>query len=197
VEHSSPNRNNSGLLSSWRSFVGFVAMLVVSLFASSAAAHDANEITTRVYLQTNRLEVRLTIAASTARLMVQADGHDVADLDNAEEFGRARSLLAASAARLLQISADGKPLTPLETEVRRSVEDHLEFKVIYPRPAPGSLRLNAIRLNQLPSDQTYGALVTVVDVVNQVFLSQKLLNTADPIMDLKISGSALSEKKSR
>src|SRR5690242_16990088 len=58
-----------------------------------AFAHDASEITTRAFLRTNALELRLTIAASTAMAMAEADGHRVAALATAADVDAARTSL--------------------------------------------------------------------------------------------------------
>src|SRR5262249_26482101 len=147
--------------------------VVASLFALSlnaAFGHDATEVTTKVYLRTNCLEVRVTLAAQTAKLLVEADGHSVANLSTPTDVNEARPLLAACASRLFQITSGGKSLALIETNVTKSVEDHIEIKLIYPRPAAGLLRFDAVHLTKLPANEPYGALVTAVDLASNEFL---------------------------
>jgi hypothetical protein len=58
----------------------------------------------------------------------------------------------------------------------------------YPRPAPGTLRVNAIHLKKLPEGDPYGAAVTAVDLANNVALGQQLLTTSEPVFEARVSG---------
>jgi hypothetical protein len=160
-------------------------LLTFCLSLVQAFAHDPTELTTGVYLRTNCLEVRVTVAAETAMLLLAADGHGVDALSSSADLERARPALNACAAGLFRISAAGKLLTAQETNVTLSVEDHIEMTLIYPRPVPGLLRFEAVHLKKLPADEPYGAVVTVVDMGNKVFLAQKLLKADDPSLELK------------
>ncbi len=167
---------------------GLIAATSLLLFSATAASgHDSFEITTDVYLRTNSLELRVTLAAQTARHLLAADGHGVAALATVADLEGARPLLAASAVELIAVSAANRPLVALQTNVALSVEDHLEFKLIYPRPDPGVLRFNATGLKKLPADEPYGALLTVVDVANGKFLGQKLLTLREPSFEVRIA----------
>jgi hypothetical protein len=165
--------------------LGAVACLL-AFSLSAAFGHDNTEVTTKVYLRTNCLEVRVTLAAPTAKLLLEADGHSDANLSSPAEVIEARPLLAACAAQLFRISSGGKDLALTVTNVAPSVEDHIEVKLIYPRPAAGTLRFEAVHLTKLPTDQPYGALVTVVDLANNVFLSQQLLTARDHSLEVKV-----------
>lgn len=166
--------------------------LIVALLALSLAAafgHDSTEITTKAYVRTNCLELRLTLAAQTAELLVAADGHSVTNLSTAADVAAARPWLADSAARLFRIFSSDKSLVAVETNVTKSVEDHIEVKLIYPRPAAGPLRFDAVQLAKLPADEPYGALVTVVDLADNVFLGQQLLTARDRSFEVNVPAS--------
>ena len=74
----------------------------------------------------------------------------------------------------------------METNVTKSVEDHIEVKLIYPRPAAGPLRFDAVQLAKLPADEPYGAFVTVVDLADNVFLGQQLLTARDHSFEVNV-----------
>src|ERR1051326_8997021 len=104
-----------------RRFVAVAVALAVSL--SVARAHDPTELTSKAYLRTNSLEVRVTLAASTVMLLLKADGHEVSGLSNDADLESVRTFLNTCAAGLFQISAGGKVLVATETNVTLSVED--------------------------------------------------------------------------
>jgi hypothetical protein len=165
---------------------GRVAVLLVFCFSlAKSFAHDPTELTTAVYLRNDCLEVRVTVAAQTVMRLLAADGQSVEALSSSADLDRARAALNTCAAGLFRVSAAGKLLTAQETNVTLSVEDHIEMKLVYPRPQPGLLRLDAVHLKKLPADEPYGAVVTAVDMGTKVFLAQKLLKADDPSMELK------------
>ncbi|HTD87117.1 MAG TPA: hypothetical protein VK850_11120 [Candidatus Binatia bacterium] len=169
----------------WK-FPGRLAVLLFfCLSLAKSFAHDPTELTTGVYLRNDCLEVRVTVAAQTVLRLLAADGQSVAALSSSADVDRARSALNACAAGLFRVSAAGKLLTAQETNVTLSVEDHIEMKLVYPRPEPGLLRLDAVHLKKLPADEPYGAVVTAVDMGTKVFLAQKLLKADDPSLELK------------
>jgi len=165
--------------------LGAVACLL-AFSLSAAFGHDNTEVTTKVYLRTNCLEVRVTLAAPTAKLLLEADGHSDANLSSPAEVIEARPLLAACAAQLFRISSGGKDLALTVTNVAPSVEDHIEVKLNYPRPAAGLLRFDAVHLTKLPANEPYGALVTVVDLAGNEFLCQQLLTARDRSLEVKV-----------
>jgi len=162
-------------------------VLLPALLAARSWAHDATELTTRVYLTTNFIEVHVTVAAPTAMLLLNADEHPVAALASRADLEDARSFLNAAAGELFEMTSAGKPLIALATNVELSVEDHIEIRITYPRPGAGQLRFNAVHLRKLPAGEPYGALLTVVDLSNNIFLTQKLLTAKDPSLDVIVS----------
>jgi hypothetical protein len=165
--------------------LGVIAVLL-ALPLTAAFGHDSTEITTKAYVRTNCLELRLTLAAQTAELLIAADGHSLTNLSTAADVAAARPWLADSVARLFRIFSSDKSLVAVETNVTKSVEDHIEVKLIFPRPAAGPLRFDAVQLAKLPADEPYGALVTVVDLVVNVFLGQQLLTAHDRSFEVNV-----------
>jgi len=162
-----------------------VLRLVVFLFFLApfvTFGHDPYEITTRVSLRTNCLEVRMTLAAATAQLLTGTN----------ETAGQEalRSALIQSAENFLRVSAANQPLAANETKVSFSVEDHVEIVLTYPRPGSGKFRLEAVGLAKLPDNEPYGAVLTAVDLTNDSVLGQKLLTARDSVFDAEPTTSS-------
>jgi hypothetical protein len=166
----------------------FTCILVLAFFVTSAWGHDPYEISTKLYLRTNSLELRVTVAAKTMVTLMAADGDRSVALTSPADVEGARPSLAKCAANLFQITAADQVLIAASTNVALGVEDHMELVLTYPRPAPGTLRVNAIHLKKLPEGDPYGAAVTVVDLANNVALGQQLLTRSEPVFEARVSG---------
>jgi hypothetical protein len=127
------------------------------LGASWARAHDPLEITTMVRVQPHAIVLDITSARSTA-LALAAGGKESPTFDPAA-FAEFRPRLLATAPTLFKVSADGRALSPRTSDVTLSVEEDVEFHVAYPRPATGTLRLEATHLPGL--GYGFGNVVTV------------------------------------
>jgi hypothetical protein len=163
--------------------------LLLCLSIELAAGHDSSEITADAFLRTNCLELRMILAEHTARLLMEAGGHTVPALANATDLENARPFLMKCASELVQLRFSNQPLVALATNATLLEEDHIELKLIFPRPGAGSLRFEAPGLKALPTDQPYGVVLTIADVANKSFVGQKLLTPGDPSFEVKCAAS--------
>jgi hypothetical protein len=170
-----------------------LAVLLISLSPLLAFGHDPYEITTRVFLRTNSLEVRMTLAAGTAQLLLATNGSPSAPATQSD-LEAVRPALTKCAAEFLRVSSAGQPLAVQETKMSFSVEDHVEFVVTYARPVPGLLRLEAVQFAKLPVNEPYGAVLTAVDLAHNLVLGQKLLTARDPAFEAKVEAPSSAQK---
>jgi hypothetical protein len=160
--------------------------LWLALAARDAAAHDPFEITTLARLGSRGLEVRVTLAGSTAaRTCLPGEVARAPLAPAALEALRPR--LEACARAFYRVSAGGVPLPPRAAAVALIAGNDLEMTVDYPRPAAGPLRLEAAFLARLP-DPTYGAVLTVL--ADGRLLGQQLLRADVPALEVPLPEAA-------
>jgi hypothetical protein len=162
-----------------------LAVFLFSLAPFLVFGHDPYEITTRVFLCTNSLEVRMTLAAGTAQTLIATNGSPAPTAVGQAELEALRPSLTKCAEEFFRVSSAHHPLIAQETKMTFSVEDHVEFALSYPRPGPGLLRLEAAGLAKLPDNEPFGAVLTAVDLVNNRVLGQKLLTARDPAFEVE------------
>lgn len=120
-------------------------------------AHEPYEITTTARLRAGALELEVTMARSTA-MAIATGAKDAVPFDPAA-FAALRSRFAACAGNLFAINSAGAALTLRSAAIALTVENDLEFRLVYPRPASGPLRIDAVHVPKL--GQGYGDLLTV------------------------------------
>jgi hypothetical protein len=160
-----------------------------------ASAHDPYETSAKAYLRTNHLELRLTLTARTAEMLMAKKGITVSGLAAPAIFQTNHPALKQCAAELFRISAAGKPLIASNTNAVLAVEDHIEIGLMYPRPGPGLLRFEAILFSHLPADEPYGAELIVLDLAENVVLGQKLLTAAEPLFEAELAPQPSAKTK--
>lgn len=136
-------------------FAGSVLGLLL-LTVVGARAHDPFESTTVVRLRPATLELEVTLARSTA-LSVAKDGRPGPTFEPAV-FDTLRPLFIACAPDLFVITRAGERLEPGAVRVALSIEDDVEFHVVYPRPPPGPLDFHALHIDRLGTG--FGSVVT-------------------------------------
>jgi hypothetical protein len=160
--------------------------LVLALAARDAAAHDPFEITTLARLGSRGLDLRVTLAGSTAARTCLPGEAARAPLAPAT-FEALRPRLEACARAFYRVSGGGVPMAPRAAAVALTPENDLEMTVDYPRPAAGPLRLEAAFLARLP-DPTYGAVLTVL--ADGRLLGQQLLRADEPALEVPLPAAA-------
>lgn len=162
--------------------------LLLSLFALlivPARAHDAYEITSVIYLQTNRIELFAEMEFPTAmKLAGLTPTRDVAVLSQFET-GLPRLLEAAGG--FYEITAANNVIQPLSTNVELVVDDHIRFRVEFASTSHRPLRFTARSLKALAEQGGYGASLTVLDMVNQKVLGQTTLFADAPTAEFSVT----------
>jgi hypothetical protein len=148
------------------------------LFATSAKSHDAYEITSVVYLQTNRIEMFAEMEFPTAMK------RDVAVLS---QFEAGLPKLMAAAGGFYEINAANNVVQPLSTNVELVVDDHIQFRVEFANTAHRPLRFSAQSLKALAEQGGYGASLTVLDMVHKKVLGQTTLFADSAVAEFSVT----------
>lgn len=156
-----------------RAIFGFIALL--SVLATVARAHDPYEITTRAFLYSNHLELRIEMEFPAAMLLAGQPGWRTNEISAAEQLSLAYPALAARAAGFLHVLTNGVPLPITSTNVALGVEDHVSFILWLPPVPPGALSFGIGELKQLSGHGPYGTSLTVLDMVQRRVLGQAVL----------------------
>jgi hydrogenase/urease accessory protein HupE len=161
----------------------WVSLLLI-LFVKVAYGHDLQASWTVVRFRPDAVELKVKMAADTVRSLIQ-DAAPQATFEP-ENFERVRPLLKEFAKNLYEVTADGQRLIPLQADVA-VIEDNIEFRLVYPRPARGPLRLKATYLDRVIPG--YFAHVNVVDEAEQP-LSSQILRAEAPSMEVSLPSEA-------
>lgn len=191
---------------------------------STAFAHDPLEITATVYLHTNRIELRAVMMRKAILLAADHQGVPLLDFSIAAERDEALPMLRSLAPGLFALTCGTNVLTATETNVILGAEDHVGFNLTFPKGLmdewrdglmgdtgaqasdlsnhpiiqsfnhPPSLRLDARLLAHLPAQDPYGVSLTVLDLVNNQVLEQKLLNASDPVTEIALPPAATTNQ---
>jgi len=141
------------------------ALAAALALASAARAHDPFESWTEAIVQSDRLEVFVTMAQATALKLVDAEARVTAL--SPENFPALRDRFVREGAALFILTASRKPLPPREVTVELTEELDVAFKLVYARPAPGRLHFHAAFLKKL--GEGYGGIVDVGDNAGHQF----------------------------
>ncbi|MDC0683022.1 HupE/UreJ family protein [Sorangium atrum] len=160
--------------------------LVALLSADSALAHDPFEITTEASLLADRLEVQITMARGTAATSCP-DAAGGRPREGPASLEAWRSRMEACAPRLYEVTAGGEALRPSAARAALTVENDAEMTLVYPLPARGPLRFDAVLLRQLP-EPTFGAEIRVMR--EGALLGQQLLRAEASTFEIDIAAPA-------
>lgn len=136
--------------------LGLVSLLAL---APPARAHDPYEAFHSAVIYSDRLELVVTMAASTALKLI--DPAAIPPDLTTESFAALRPHLLRAATALFALRSAQKLLPPRTATVELTDENDIVFRVIYPRPSPGRLRLTAAYLEKLGDG--YGGLLEFTD----------------------------------
>jgi hypothetical protein len=143
----------------WRA-VGWCAISALLFVAPVARAHDPYEAWTLAVVRSERLELGITMAQSTALRLIDPEMKARALTFQNFEAHRPRLEKEAAALFVLTSGRDTR-LTANRVEVQLTDENDVVFKIAWPRPAPGRLHFRATFLAKL--GQGYGGILEVSD----------------------------------
>lgn len=155
------------------------------LFAASAKAHDAYEITSVVYLQTNRIEMFAEMEFPTA--MKLAGLNPTKDIAVLSQFEAGLPRLLEAAGNFYEITAVNNIVQPLSTNVELVVDNHIRLHVEFANTSHRPLRFAARSLKALAEQGGYGASLTVLDMVNKKVLGQTTLFADATTMEFSVT----------
>jgi hypothetical protein len=177
--------NHFGALFFKRSLKGFISACLLALLVASAKAHDAYEITSVVYLQTNRIELFVEMEFPTAmKLAGLTPTREVAVLS---QFEAGLPRLREAAGNFYEITAANNVIHPLSTKVELVVDDHIQFRVEFASTPHRPLHFTARPLRTLAEQGGYGASLTVLDMVNKKVLGQTTLFADSAVAEFSVT----------
>ena len=155
--------------------------LFTLLTLADAHAHDPLEITTIARLRPETIEFEITMARSTA--LAVATGNTEAPTFRPENFEKHRLDFETCAPGIYTLTADGVPLAMRSVRLALGREQDVDFFIVYPRPAGGTLRLTARHISRLAYG--YGAMLTV-QAESGAVLGTKLLMSDDTVLEVQL-----------
>lgn len=166
----------------------YLSLIAAVLCVGSAQAHDPYEISSAIYLQTNRIELFVEMEfAAGMKLAGLTPTKDVAVLSQFEA-GQARLLDAAGS--FYEITAANNLIQIVSTNVELGVEDHIRFHVEFANTAHRPLRFVARSLKSLADQGGFGASLVVLDMVNKKVLGQTTIFADSPTMEFTVTNQA-------
>lgn len=130
----------------WRHLLGLAALLL-SVLPRPSHAHDLYASWAEARVHSDRLEIALTLARSSA-LALLIDGSPLPPI-TPENFADYAPRLRAIASELFEVSAGGQPLRLDSASSKISGDADVVFTLVYLRPATGPLRFFAWYLGAL------------------------------------------------
>ncbi len=161
-----------------------VAMLV---WVAPALAHDPREITADVHFVENRLEVMITQTHLTAFAACSMDTKSRRNFATGQ-FEPVRAALEKCARSAIEVKSDERRLEPTSVAATMNKDGEIEFRLAYPRPAPGStVSLDAVMLRAL-LEADYVVEATIL--VDGKFSGQHALQVKDSQIEITLPSSA-------
>jgi hypothetical protein len=160
--------------------VGLAVSLAV-LAPRRVSSHEIFEITAEARLRAEQVELTVTLSRGTALAAAgpAAAGDSLAD---PSRFPAVRPLLLAAAGGLFEVAGGGARAPLRHAEVGLTVENDVEYRLVYARPGREPLTFRATHLAVL-KDPTYGAAFSLSDEEGR-WLGSKLLGVDDPVFQL-------------
>lgn len=110
--------------------------------------HDPFDITSQAQLLPGGIELRLTLASSTARRIL----HGKSGTIRPEEFAAFRAEIERRASQFLRVSADNTPLVPKRIGVELTLDDDVKILLEFPASHAPKFRFEASLLRMLATD---------------------------------------------
>jgi hypothetical protein len=167
------------------------------LGAAAALAHDAFLSYTDVWLRSDRMEVKCSLANFTALLLENPHPTNALPVLDEDNFDTFVPMFKRQGEKLFELTAGGTNLVAQAVDVRLSSEgDAVDFTILYPRPAAGPVRIAPAYVKRLP-DQGYGTALAVFDEAGHQLAFADNLNLEDMNLDFKIPPPAVSTPQSK
>ncbi len=123
--------------------------LLLAVSCASARAHDPLDLTAQARLLPEGLELRLTLASSTASRLL-AEGKPAAAI-SPERFTQLHATLQLRAPNFLTVTADGKTLAPKSVATELSQDGDVKILLQFPPSAARHFQFDAVLLKTLPA----------------------------------------------
>jgi hydrogenase/urease accessory protein HupE len=166
-----------------------LALLSPLLAPASARAHDPFEITTDAHIAGDRLNLHVTLSLRTAvRICLDGDGAAASRRPvSPADFEGLHPAFESCGLGFYHVAAGGQTLAARSARVELTVEDDVDMKVVFPRPARGPLLFDAVYLRRL-SHPNAGIVLTVTG--ERTFLGQQLLRPDAPTFEVPLEPAA-------
>jgi hypothetical protein len=166
----------------WRWLVVFWLLGAVMM----AHAHDPYLSYTDVWLYSDRMEVKCSLANFTALLLDHSNPTNPLPVLDEDNFSRFVPALKREGEKLFEITAGETNLMARTVDVRLSSEgDAVEFTIIYPCPPAGPMRIVPAYVKRLP-DEGYGTALAVFDEAGHQLAFDANLSIEKMTLDLNV-----------
>ncbi|HXU01634.1 MAG TPA: HupE/UreJ family protein [Polyangia bacterium] len=168
-----------------RAFV--VVPIVLAAALAPAHAHDPFEITTDAHVNGDRLGLHTTMSLLTAA-RVCFTGAGARKTIAVPELSALWPALDDCARRFYRVTSGGAALPVLDAHLDVTVENDLDIRLSYPRPARSPLVFEAVTLQRLAGRAMAGVVLTATGA--RTFLGQKVLRPDDTVFEVPITAEA-------
>lgn len=148
----------------------FAALLVLG--AAAVRGHDPLQSYTDARLRGDYIVVNVTMANSAATALLKQDNAAGNRSITPENFELTGAMLKAHAGDLLNITAGGNTIAMRAGDVTLNSENDIEFKLVYPRPAAGTIKFAAPFIKQM--QEGHMTSYTIADDANKILDSGDL-----------------------
>jgi hypothetical protein len=146
-------------------------------------AHDPYEISSVVYLRSNRIELVIEMEFPTGMTLAGQKPSRAASPQS--QFEAALPELEKFAGGFFEFTAGNHAVSPLRTNVQLGVEDHIQYRVEFAPTDYRPLRFDPRGLRRV-EESLYGVSLTVLDMVNQKVLGQTTLFADSPAAEFPV-----------
>jgi len=163
-----------------------VALLLV-LAGRPARAHDPFEITTDAHVSGDRLGLHTTMSLLTAARLCFT-GAGARKTIEMPELAALWPALEDCARRFYRVTSGGEVLPVVTSHLDVTVEEDLDIRLSYRRPARSPLVFDAVYLQRVAGRSMAGVVLTATGA--RTFLGQKVLRPDDAIFEIPITAEA-------
>ena len=126
----------------------FLLVILLAVRLQPAFAHDTYQTTALAKVTATELEVQLAMSFQGANALLSQAGSEGERL-NFTNFDTVQPRLAELTAGLIEVTANNVGLKVKDAKVISGEEGHVEFLLVYPRPAGDQVKLDAAYLARL------------------------------------------------
>jgi hypothetical protein len=155
----------------------------IAVTAGRVLAHDPYEITSTASVRADRMDVEVEMEFRAAMILAGVTSPPRADQTPSDLFAASRPRLSELAGVFYEVTAGGRTLVARQTNVTLAAENHVRFQLNYPPTEHRPLRFRAAGLQGFSESGPYGAVLTVLDMVNKKVLAQSVLFAATSVAE--------------